>query len=293
MNDILKKVNVKNLVEWNHHRFGWNYVTDKLEKEFHTPYGIDLFTNGTFKKFIANYDECDRKSWLAFFHITPSDPFIDKHLSHNKNFHENLKKCKGIFTLSEYSAKFLRKYTHCSVNSLKYPMPPEFGNFCYKDYIEQKNKKIYFIGHWLRNYDDFINLETCHKKILIKCPDTPTNVQGVDFLEKNEYDSIFKNNIVFLSLIDSSANTTILECISNCTPILVNRLEPVEEYLGEKYPLFYDDIKHASNLISSARKIEEAHNYLVSMDKEKLTIKSFCKEFYESDIYKKLILVKI
>ena len=84
-------------------------------------------------------------------------------------------------------------------------------------------------------------------------------------MPEDQYDLIFKKNIIFLSLFDSSANTVILECIANSTPILVNRLEAVVEYLGKDYPLYYDNMNQASELVNSIRKIEEAHFYLKNM----------------------------
>ena len=57
-----------------------------------------------------------------------------------------------------------------------------------------------------------------------------------------EYDQLLEKNIVFIELIDASANNTILECIVRNTPIIVNKIEPVVEYLGDDYPLYFENL---------------------------------------------------
>ena len=61
------------------------------------------------------------------------------------------------------------------------------------------------------------------------------------------------------------------------TPILVNKLPATIEYLGENYPLFYDDLNHAAELISSIRAIYRGYRYLKAMKKDKFTINHFIK----------------
>lgn len=78
-----------------------------------------------------------------------------------------------------------------------------------------------------------------------------------EYLEDDNYDSFLIQNIVFLQLVDASACNTVIECIVRCTPIVINRInpsnpddDPLVEYLGNDYPLFYTNIAQAINLIS-------------------------------------------
>lgn len=58
-----------------------------------------------------------------------------------------------------------------------------------------------------------------------------------------EYDELLTKNIVFIDLFDAASNNTIVECIIRNTPIIVNKVGGVSEYLGNNYPLYFDDIK--------------------------------------------------
>lgn len=114
------------------------------------------------------------------------------------------------------------------------------------------------------------------------------NVNILDYLNNDEYDKIFSENIVFLNLINCSAANTIIECIVRNTPIVINRLEPVEEYLGKDYPLFYEKSQDIPGILTE-EKILEAHEYLKHKDKEFLQIEYFMFEMEKSSIYQNIL----
>ena len=80
-------------------------------------------------------------------------------------------------------------------------------------------------------------------------------------LDNTEYDQILSRSIVFLDLIDCSASNTIVECIARQTPILIRRLDPVVEYLGEEYPLYFTDLGEIPTLLTP-EKVCKARVYL-------------------------------
>ena len=82
-------------------------------------------------------------------------------------------------------------------------------------------------------------------------------------LDNTEYDQILSGSVVFLDLIDCSASNTIVECIARQTPILIRRLDPVVEYLGEEYPLYFTDLGEIPNLLTPER-VCKARVYLKS-----------------------------
>ena len=94
-----------------------------------------------------------------------------------------------------------------------------------------------------------------------------------------EYDELLEKNIVFIDLIDASANNTILECIIRNTPIIVNKLEAVVEYLGDDYPLYFENLEEIPLLLDEV-KILEAHNYLCNLNKSEYFIDYFCKKVF-------------
>ena len=88
----------------------------------------------------------------------------------------------------------------------------------------------------------------------------------------NHYNKIFNNKIIFLNLYSSTANNVIMECIKANNPIIINRLEPIEEYLGKEYPLFYDNLTDVSTILENDELILKAFNYLKNMDKSKFSM---------------------
>ncbi len=105
------------------------------------------------------------------------------------------------------------------------------------------------------------------------------SVQIISRLENDDYDELLSKNIVFINLINASACNTLIECIVRNTPILINRLEAVEEMLGHDYPFYYDSIQEAGELATDINKIKETHQYLTKLDKTRFLIETFVKEF--------------
>lgn len=285
-----KKVRVHCPMDWNHHRFGWNYVVGNLREAFHTDLGIDLFTNGLFANMISAQTSYE-KPWIGFLHITPSDPGMTYHLDNNPAWHKSLEYCRGLFTLSAYGAKYLRQHVRCPVESVYYCIPPGEVRFD----PTNEPQKVYFIGHWLRDFDAFFRLRCPQEKILPRCvvnTAPPPDIKVVDYLAGEKYDQIFTNSIIFLSLTDASANTTILECIRSNTPIVVNRLPGIVEYLGADYPLLYEGIEQAEEFLRSPKQIAAGHEYLKNMNKSHLSIDSLMSDIADSEIYRSLPKVR-
>lgn len=108
------------------------------------------------------------------------------------------------------------------------------------------------------------------------------NVQVISTLSNDEYDVLLANNIVFLRLLDASAVNTVIECIARNTPILVNRLPALEEYLGQDYPFFYETISEANNMVSDVVLIQRAHDHLAKIDKDVLQVSTFVRNLKTS-----------
>jgi len=288
-----RKVKIHCPADWSHHRHGWNYVVNSLKENLHNDLGVDFFTNGLYAKMISS-NEFYEKPWIGILHLTPSDPGMGHNLENNKAWHRSLEQCHGLYTLSNHGRKFLEKYVNCKVERLYYPGTPGGPQFDPMRYEANMNKKVYFVGHWLRRFEPFFELKTNHKKIAVRCSDThiPSSIDTIQYLPPTDYDKIFTDNILFLSLLDSSTNTTVLECIKSSTPIIVNRLPALEEYLGRDYPLFYQDLQEAENVIDDHHRIISGHEYLLRMDKSHLNIDRFLKDIAESSIYRSLKITK-
>ena len=58
------------------------------------------------------------------------------------------------------------------------------------------------------------------------------------------------SSVVLCLLYATAANNVVIECIARATPILVNPLAAVVEYLGPDYPLYACDEDEAALLLS-------------------------------------------
>lgn len=101
----------------------------------------------------------------------------------------------------------------------------------------------------------------------------------IKIVNNDKFDQLLARNIVFIHLMSSSVNNTIVECIIRNTPIIVNKIPPIVEYLGENYPLYFNHLREVPTLASNLEKIRSAHIYLKKMDKSFLTIKQFREDF--------------
>ena len=83
------------------------------------------------------------------------------------------------------------------------------------------------------------------------------------------------------------ANNAIIECIARNTPVLVNRLPAVEEYLGKEYPLYFETLEEVAEA-EDMDLLRETHEYLLRMPKQWLSGSYFRRSLMESDLYRSL-----
>jgi hypothetical protein len=238
--------------------------------------------------------EMNYESFESFSNILKSNTLI-----------ESIKYCKCIITLSNY----LKIYVEKILNEYNYTIPirviyhpTDFNclSFNLKLFIKNPNKKIIQIGFWMRRGVTIYNIKTkkfkkywlpggkyweeMFSKIYPNFDNylNDTSVIIKMYLSNEDYDNLLRRNIVLLDVFNSSANNTVLECIARNTPLLVNKHPAIVEYLGDEYPLYFNNIDELNTIINSnnfINLIKESYNYLLNMNKEKYTIKYFCNEF--------------
>ena len=296
------------------HRGGWKSILQNLidNNFYNNDSNFDFFDILEFK-FMWNQDttfRCHNK-WAGVVHCTPKTPdFLNisniNNLFTNENFIESLENCVFIITLSSYITDFLQcKFNEMNKNipiyTLKYPVDTNnIKLFDFDHYINNDDKKLIQIGQQLRkvtsiyvvNVNNFKkmwltgtrNLDGCKQKLheemnYFNYDKNILNNQVNMYYTKTfeEYDDLLSKNIVFIDLFDAGANTVILECIIRNTPVIVNKLPPIVEYLGENYPLYFDDLNEVSSLLTN-EKLLDAHNYLCKMNKDELSIDYFTKQ---------------
>jgi hypothetical protein len=115
------------------------------------------------------------------------------------------------------------------------------------------------------------------------------NTTIMQHIPDNEYDDLLSTNIAFVDLYDSSANNAIIECIARATPLLVNPLPAVKEYLGEDYPMYFNTLAEAAAKALDTSLILETHQYLKSCEtRQKLSAEYFLDSFCNSEVYRSI-----
>ena len=321
------KINLGLQTSFYSHRSGWDYVVHNMS-DFNNPNGInfDGFIENAFSwrknQYIVDEIIPYKEPWIGFLHNPPNMPlwFSDNNsypqtLIHDAYFKESLNSCKGLYVLSNYYKRFLKRYLpQIPINVLYHPTEIPDLKFNFDKFYKNKNKSVVNIGWWLRKLNSIFLLDSGHyQKIRLmpnnKCKDTILrlidierdlynftlsknqidSVKFIDHLDNNDYDVLLSQNIVFLDLYDTSANNAVIECIARATPLLINRHPATIEYLGEEYPFYFDSLKEANKKLNDVNLIRNTHQYLMTFDKRKqITIEYFKQQFKESDIYQSL-----
>jgi glycosyltransferase involved in cell wall biosynthesis len=306
-------------VSYGSHRSGWGYAIQCF-KELHNPAGVlmDTFIERTFYWHPRGIRP-HLRPWIGFFHVPPTIPewFMSEQsndrIIQSPAFQQSLPFCRGIFVLSKYHQRSLKKKIGVPINALIHPTEIPDLKWTWDRFRANKEKKLIQIGWWLRKFHSIFLLKTDrYKKVMlgvnspharelmqreadmlkkrgIFSPEMYRGAAVVPFLPNSEYDRWLSENIVFIDLYNASANNVIIECLARSTPILVNPLPPVKEYLGKDYPLYFTSLEEAAAKAEDVDLVYKAHQYLLDHSiKPKLKREYFLDSFIHSDIYTKL-----
>jgi hypothetical protein len=278
------------------HRGGWKLVIEELiRNDFFNINSANYFFDMVEKQFLWSKTYLCNNKWAGIIHCTQKTPeYLNivniSYLFTNENFIKSLANCLYIVSLTNYVSEFLKNKfdsLNINVNVITIPHPIENDNiplFNIHKFIANPSKTIIQIGQQLRKITSIYTLKTNkpYKKMWLtgtknfnKCNQLMNlevnyyNVQKFNMNDVNmkytesfdEYDNYLTNNIVFLDLFDAAANNAVLECIVRRTPIVINKIPGVVEYLGEDYPLYFENLEDVNELLSY-EKIFNAHIYL-------------------------------
>jgi hypothetical protein len=323
------KINLRDQFSFSHHRSGWKYVLKILSFEHrNNATKFDGFLDSTFgnlrEQNIKLRNIPYREDWIGIFHNPPCTPsfFVDgaspTSMIFSKAFQDSIPTCKGLYTLSEYHANLIRiLIPNISVEVMYLPTENPIKIFNFDNFIKEPNKKLVNIGWWLRKLTSIYRIkvdENIYQKLRLLPSSTNQSTSTIDRIieiEKNcftpvstkefqsvinmkyllvkDYDNLLTNSIVFVDMYDTSANNAVVECIVRATPILINRLPALVEYLGSDYPFYFDTLEEASKKLENNDLIQETHKYLLSLPwKEHFTSEYFLNTFKNGKIYKSL-----
>ena len=297
------------------HRGGWNSIMHELNKaQFFNLKSEYYFFDIVEKEFLWKQDFYCKNKWAGIIHCTEiAPPYLDiiniENMFKNPNFILSLNNCIFIVSLSNKLTNYLKKKINIELNlkiniyTLFHPVVTEnIPLFNLDLFISNENKILIQIGQQLRKMSSIYLLNvSCNKMWLTgtknfeKMNDILNKeIQYLNLDQKDlnsnvcmhytetyeEYDNLLTKNLVFADFFDASANNTVLECIVRNTPIFLNKIEGIVEYLGEDYPLYFETLEDVKNLLTTT-KIVEAHEYLKNMDKTKFEIDYFINELFK------------
>jgi hypothetical protein len=322
-------ISIGSQTTFSHHRCGWAYAVEALRPEDDESgiafYG---FLDGFFNRAInQSYDDTVplRHKWTGFFHNPPTMPawFPDEprlsRLFKDENVQRSMENCVGLLTLSEHLARFLRAELGVPVSALCAPTEIPNRLFSFEAFLANPQKRIVSIGWWLRRRMSIFYLpldnQTPYRKARLSCGDLietssramsrlefvndwrnrrlegrfRDNTEELAYLPNDAYDQLLSENIVYLDLYDAGANNTVVECIARGTPLIVNRIPSVVEYLGADYPLYYDTLEEAAEKVLDFDTVLRAHEYLLACPtRRRLSQEAFLADFRSSEVFGKL-----
>jgi len=265
--------------------------------------------------------------WVGVLHNPPDMPdwFYGEQspqaLFAKPEWQQSMAHCVGLFCMSNYHAQWVRQHTDKPVSALVHPTEIPESLFDFDRFVENSEKKIVQLGWWLRKLTAIYQLPIepqnalGYEKIklnpafsldseaqLSKLVEKELAVEGitldsrfsintreVSHLSNQTYDRLLSENIGFISLHSTSANNAVIECIARTTPLLVNPLPAVVEYLGKDYPMYFQTLTEAAEKAQDLGLIKATHQYLQTCEtRKKLSSEYFCRSFRESEVYQKI-----
>ena len=305
------------------HRSGWAYALEALEP-LCTPRGIllDTFIEANFGWNLNKAEEEGvvpyREPWVGFVHNPPGIPEWHEYYSApqvmfaTSAWQLSYPHCRGLLTLSQSMAGWLRQRTGLPVVALVHPTEIPAVRFDWARYAQNPDPKIIQVGWWLRRFRSIYELPVSRLQRAILTPVLPERdrdfrqalkrdisratrgLAGEDPVLKLPYqapqgfDELLAENIVFLHLYDSVCNNTVIECIVRDTPVLVNPLPSIVEYLGPEYPLYFATLAEAGTKVEDSGCVRAAHEYLHALPKYPFTAAYFRRSLAESEWYRSL-----
>lgn len=298
----------KSFKEITGHRGGWNIVKKSLKNYICSNSNV-LFVDNVDGYFLWDEKKEIQIKWFGFIHLTPITPeylnWINLNYLFSLNiFNNSLKNCLFLITLSSYITDFLKtKLNEMNLNipvyTILHPTDTNCPKFTLEKYNKNNCKQIIQVGQQLRKLTSIYKLNTLFKKTwltgfkdinrsksMLTKEAEALNYNDIDYdcvemkyiQSFDEYDELLSQNIIFVDLFDAAANNAVVEAIARNTPILVNKLPAVVEYLGKDYPLYFKSLNEINDL-TTYENITKAYNYLCNLNKNFLDINYFTENF--------------
>lgn len=306
-----RKLDFQVAPDWSHHhQNAFTAVIDKLKIEMDNSDSSTMFLPSVEEYLCENADFQITKQWIGIIHEIPDnfDQFYVPDLRSlcSTKYIDELKLCKGLFTLTKCQANFLqenwpKEVPLIPIHTLTYPyIPPavQQESNIVQLWTEHSPVRLVLIGSFARDFNLFFEMKVPKnvQKVLLlgnkessnAAKKAPDNVILCERMSEEEYEKMLQTSIVFLSLLyDGAANTIVLECIARNVPIVCPSWSSCVEYLGEEYPLFYNPQNKETNFeqLITKENVQNAIEYLKNMDKSKFSVDHFVSTIKSSAVF--------
>jgi hypothetical protein len=315
----LKKFEAIDRSNYGEHRNDFNRVVESLE-QFSKINGDIKFIPFMEKYFVWGMDVGEAsssnpmpilKNWVGILHV-PFDapdwfyrPISPEVIFTSELWRNSKKYCRGIITLSEDLKIDVQNYLpDVAVHSVLHPTELfDLKPFNYDEFAN--NLTLIQVGDWLRKLQAiYLVKNKKYKKIMLTKNSTQTylskeievfgssvddSVQVMHMVNNQMYDELLSKSVVLCWLYATAANNVVLECIARNTPLLINPLPSVVEYLGSEYPLYFRNLQELEDLLMDSDAIYKATIYLSSLNvKKKLNYEYFSNSLSKSSFYQSL-----
>lgn len=321
---MVPKFTLAAAIRYPHHRSGWGYALDALAPLLR-PDGDGVLLDSMLEKtFGPGVDAAlaegripYRRPWVGVLHVPPEYPdWYDQRkrfgaLSAQPAWQQSLPHCRGLVVLSRWLRDQVAPLVPVPVLALTHPTAPSARTFEPSAW-RAAGQPVVHVGWWLRRLLSLheLPLPRGRKLLLLPWDDAqverlrataeaerrPTGAPPMDDwdvtirprLDPGGYDDLLTRSVVFLHLHAAVANNAIVECIVRRTPVLVNPLPSVREYLGDDYPLYYASLAEAAAFASDPARVADAHAHLAAIDVDRFSGTTFCRALGESALYRSL-----
>ncbi len=261
-----------------------------------------------------------RSHWVGFIHNPPGSPdwptiFGESihRLRESQAWSSSVEHCLGLYALSSYLANWVRAEWNVECEVIRYPALKPEKLFSPEDYLSQERPSLLCLGFWLRRFLSFRKIQAPRYEKVCPMPVSSLDRAGVERvreyerdewkaaygdlrtfsalprverLSSLEYEDLLSRSVVFLDLIDASAVTTVVECLVRGTPLLINPLPAIVEYLGHDYPMYFACLAEAEEKLADPATVLAAHEHMLQNPMvDELTPASFLKSITATATY--------
>jgi hypothetical protein len=296
-------------VDWDHHHndpFG--RAVAALRQRLHSESAPVTFIAAV-GVFLCDYGEAlEPFPWVGIMHGLPDYPeqphVPDLHrFCTQKQWAPWRDSCRGLFTLTQLQAEFLRKHlpVPIPVTVLTYPFQP--ATPVAVPAAPEGREEAVLIGSYARDFPLFFRarLPPGMRKVMLAADSVMEKQReravaaGVEVrgrLPSEDYEVLLARSVVFMALAyDGAANTLLGECILRGTPVVCPRFSSCVESLGQDYPLYYDDGHRRSGdfvKLLTPENMDLAREHLLRLDRRRFSIEHFVRTFERSTVLQSL-----